>query len=124
MEHGLTSFQTKGCRCDICRKAAVISTQKYKAAAKKRFKQDPSSLTQHGTYGYEIGCRCNVCTDTAKAAWKVSYLKCKAHFKETGTFINPKVKHGTSVAYQYGCRCDLCKQWKTDQRIRLMGAKA
>lgn len=124
MEHGLTAFQTQGCRCDICRKAALLSTQKYKAAAKQRFKQDPSSLTQHGTYGYEIGCRCNLCTGAAKAAWKQSYSKCKAHFKETGTFINPKVKHGTSVAYQYGCRCDLCKQWKTDQRIRLMGAQS
>nr|WP_314367255.1 hypothetical protein [uncultured Acinetobacter sp.] len=124
MEHGLTAFQTKGCRCDICRKAAVLSTQKYTAAAKQRFKQDPTSLTQHGTYGYQIGCRCNVCTSSAKAMGQQKHSKQKAHFKETGTFIRPQVKHGSSTAYQYGCRCELCKQWKTDQRIRLMGAKA
>lgn len=124
MEHGLTAFQTKGCRCDICRKAAVLSTQKYKAAAKQRFKQDPSSLTRHGTYGYEIGCRCSICCATSAKQKKQAIEKQRDYFKKTGNFTNPKIKHGSSMAYQYGCRCDLCKQWKTDQRIRLMGAKA
>lgn len=124
MEHGLTAFQTKGCRCDICRKAAVLSTQKYTVAAIQRFKEDPTSLKKHGIYGYCIGCRCDICTKSSKEQQKKSLAKHIEYFKETGTFKSSKVKHGSSVAYKYSCRCDLCKQWKTEQRIRLMGAQS
>lgn len=123
MKHGLTAFQ-KGCRCDVCKTTAVSSTKKFKAAAQHRYKQDPSSLTKHGVYGYEIGCRCDICTTASKAQGKKSRTKQIEYFKETGKFKNPKVKHGSSVAYKYGCRCDLCKQWKANQRIRLIGHPA
>lgn len=123
MKHGLTAFQTKGCRCEVCKTTAVKSTQKFKAAAQQRFKQDPTSLKKHGIYGYGIGCRCDVCTKSSKEQKKKSVAKHIEHFKETGTFKSTKVKHGSSVAYKYGCRCDLCKQWKTNQRLRLIGAQ-
>ncbi|MFU8927765.1 hypothetical protein [Acinetobacter puyangensis] len=119
MNHGLSSYQYYGCRCEICKRANIENTKKYLKQAQIKFASEPSNFKNHGLYGYRIGCRCHICVKEAKKTSSQSYVAGREYFKATGGFKSDKTKHGTSTAYQYGCLCQLCQKWKKDQHVRL-----
>gem|GEM_PF-4823674 len=86
LKHGTTrSYNVKGCRCELCRKAVMDGRRK-------------APINKHGTtLSYNKGCRCEMCrkavTDYRKNA--------------------PIYEHGKKWAYDKGCRCELCKKAKT-----------
>lgn len=119
VKHGLYAYQKKLCRCDFCKKTASTSIKKYTDLARERFKADPTSLTKHGTYGYQIGCRCDICLNAVSEMDAKKHEADSLYFKEHGVFRSEATQHGSSSGYQNGCRCDSCRNWKSDQWSRL-----
>lgn len=63
-EHGYVPY-TRGCRCDVCRKAkAEYMSKRRQAAVAAREAGGPVGPLKHGTrYAYEErGCRCSPCS--------------------------------------------------------------
>ena len=98
IHHGTRKRYEKGCRCDLCREAAVSSTRKW---IKKQNHAD-QEFKHHGTHtGYASGCRCNLCV-----SFKRDYDRRQVDKVDVTA---SDFKHGSHRGYSLGCRCDECR---------------
>lgn len=126
-EHGRSVTYTKGCRCDLCRAAAVEKRAVLrKARYAERIMVDGRwfaprvAANAHGTlatYG-NWGCRCEPCTKAASVEGR------ERHAKQSKRLVNSSppadLKHGTAGAYRYWrCRCRVCKSGNQERNRRM-----
>jgi len=108
IHHGTRKRYDKGCRCDLCREAAVSYAREY------RKRKDPTAegFAHHGAhFGYACGCRCNLC---------VSFKREYGRKIKTDVDVNaPDFKHGGHRGYALGCRCEKCRVAERKYRAKM-----
>lgn len=99
MNHNYSSY-TRGCRCDVCRRAKADYQRDL--VARRRANGTPDHV--HGTFnGYRnYGCRCDRCTEANR-------LRMAEYLPRVQAQPIPNDLHGKPSTYNnYGCRCGPC----------------
>lgn len=138
MNHGLSRYTSRKCRCDVCRSAWRAYQQQYRQAHREQYLSDGrAKYADHAKRAQEfLGGRCARCgtitdlefdhidprskraniTSLLRLSWatiaaeleKCQLLCASCHVKKTSLEWARKATHGTSARYDRGCRCKAC----------------
>lgn len=102
--HGQPATYARGCRCDLCREAAVERVRLWRA----RVAAQPIAEDMHGLRSTYVarGCRCDPCRAAMRAL--------RQDRKQRRP---PPAAHGKPSTYNnWGCRCEACSTAAADAR--------
>jgi len=104
-KHGIGGYSSHGCRCSICKDAAI------QKRVKERNRLRGTEPNKHGTLrSYNVyGCRCEICT-TYHSEYGIKYKKDRIG--------NTPIIHGGTGYSIYGCRCKICNEANMSYRLK------